>query len=484
MTGFIKRLCNNFFVSFSLFPSHNLPSSLQFIMATGSSGQVEVEIGSEKYSLTSVPEASSALVKRERNILAGNIDLGKLVNSIEHVGKFIKVAYNGVNAAGPGFVDLQIEIQRLGIDITRLCNESSVMIDKFRSTAATASSELVSIYQFLLDGFEDIAIQSLASLGELAKQMAENAREMKEKFKMQAKKVQETLENTQIEKSKQAKRNKDLEIKQKIEEQKKQDYEKQVNRYYELAQEAKEEAMKYEEKMEKELAQRETSNILLDVVKLVVSILPFSGDTTSEMSCERAQWYREKAKERLEIQLKMEQYHLEGLQKMSEFAAKLQHLTTDKEVAQVAIGALHEAADALRKLTPVMEEAARFWSYIHNHCQKMATTNIRETIEKYAPRDVEEKKRLWNNPEFIKKGVSYHAQWICLRDLCEEYGKKIEATRFSLYNYIEENPTYEQSLARLSELTKEFTDTIDKGKKSIEDKMNEKEQELTKYEHE
>ena len=48
-----------------------------------------------------------------------------------HVGHFVKLAYNGVNAAGPRFADLQIEVQRLCYDIARLCNESSVTIDCF-----------------------------------------------------------------------------------------------------------------------------------------------------------------------------------------------------------------------------------------------------------------------------------------------------------------------------------------------------------------
>ena len=461
-------------------------SHFRFVMATGGSEQAEVEIEDEKYSLLSVPEASSALVKRETKNLAGNIDLEKLVNSIEHVGKFIKVAYNGVNAAGPNFSNLQIKIQRLGFDITRLCNESSVTVDRFRSTAATASSELVSVYQFLLNGFEDIAILSLNSLGELAEEMTKIADELKQKFKMQAKKVEEALETTETAKGEQAIRNKDLEIEQKIEEQKRQEYEKLVNRRYELAQEAKEEKMKYESKVEKELSKKEKSNMFIGLVKSVLSMLPLPGDftgITSGISSEKVQWYKEKAKEQLEIQQKMEQYHLEGLEKLSEFASKLQHLTTEKEMAQVAIEALHKASGGLRKLSVIMEEAARFWSYVQKQCQTLAKRDITKIIEMYATKDEEKRKSLWNDPAFIKKGVSYHARWVALRNVCEEYGIKIEATRSGLYSFLEENPTYEQSRERLPELTREFTDAIDQGKKRITAKMNENEQALTECEN-
>uniref|UniRef100_A0A1X7STH3 Uncharacterized protein n=1 Tax=Amphimedon queenslandica TaxID=400682 RepID=A0A1X7STH3_AMPQE len=439
-------------------------------MATASLGLVEVEIENEKYSLLSVPEAYCSLAQSERKKLAGIIDFEKFANSIEHVGNFIKVAYNGANAVGPQFADLQIEIQRLGFDITRLCNESSVTIDRFRSTAATVSSDLISVYHFLLDGFEDFAIQSLASLGKLAEEMAKTAHELKEKFKMQADEVLIITETKNIKEFQQALRNEEVkELKKQVEQDRK-EHEKLVNRYYELAKEAKEERMKYKLKEEKELVQRDEGSGFLEFISLAISVLPWADNRSNsdkEYSLETAKRFEEIAKEKAEIELQMEQYHLKGLQKMSEFAGKLQHMTTEKEMGQVAIEALHEASGGLRKLAVIMEEAARFWSYVQNQCQTMAKRDIKEIIEMYVTKDEKERKRLWNNPEFIKKGVSYHAGWVALRDVCKEYGMRIESTRLGLYSYVQENPSYEESLARLPKLTKDFTDAIDKGKKAL-----------------
>ena len=452
-------------------------------MATASSGPVEVEIGNEKYSLLSVPEAYCSLTQSEREKLASVKNLEKFANSIEHLGNFMKVAYDAANMAGPKLVDIKIEIQRLGFDITRLCNESSVTIDRFRSAAVTISSELVSVYQFLLNGFEDIAILSLASLGKLAEEMTTSANELKEKFKMQQKKVQVTIETIKIKESQQTLENEEL----KKQEQEKIEYEKLVNKYYALAKKAKEERMKYELKEKKDLAESdEEGSGFLEFISQAILALPWADDKSNrdkQYSLERAKRFEEMAKERVEIELKMEQHHLERLQKMSEFVAKLNHVPKEEELVLVVIEAWHEASNSLHTLSVIMEEAARFWSYIQNHCQTLATTETKETIERYATKDEEKRKSLWDNPEFIKAGVSYHGGWVALRDVCEEYGRKIEATRSGLYSFILENPTYEQSLARLPELTREFTDAIDQGKKSITAKMNEKEQALTECEN-
>uniref|UniRef100_A0A1X7T7A9 Uncharacterized protein n=1 Tax=Amphimedon queenslandica TaxID=400682 RepID=A0A1X7T7A9_AMPQE len=454
-------------------------------MATANLEQVEV-IENEKYSLLSVPEASSALVRKERENYAGNLNLEKFVNAMDHVGKFIEVAYNGANAAGPEFVNLQIEIQRLGFDITDLCNESSVAIEKFRAAAAKASSRLISIYQFLLDGHEKIAIKSLNSLGKIADEMAKIAHELEGKFKRQADKVQATQETTKKAEADKAIEKEGIEKECETVQQEKEDYETLVDKYYKLAEEAREERKKYEKMEEQELKNK--GNVLVKCFSLAVSVVPWAGDAVSRMNEQDSKELIEKGKRLREIveaknktEQEVEKLYWENLQKRSEFTAKLQDLKDKWKLTKVAQEALHEVVQALCQLALIMKEAAKFWAYIKDHCKQMATTEIMETIEDYTSTttDKEERKALWNSPGFVTLGVSYHAGWISLRDVCENYRRKLEVLRSGLYGFIADNPTYEQSLERLPELSKEFTDLIEQGKKSIEDKRKKKEQQKT-----
>ena len=104
--------------TFSTHPAVQEVSSAE--MAVSNNPKLEVVIDDETYSLTKVPDESSAVVKEETRKLLGAINLKTLVTDLGRVGSFIRIAYNGVGAAGPKFTEQQIEIQRLGYDVTKL----------------------------------------------------------------------------------------------------------------------------------------------------------------------------------------------------------------------------------------------------------------------------------------------------------------------------------------------------------------------------
>lgn len=53
-------------------------------------------------------------------------------------------------AAGPRYTELQIEIQQLGFDITKLCDESALTVSKFKRASSTVLNELEATYGYLL----------------------------------------------------------------------------------------------------------------------------------------------------------------------------------------------------------------------------------------------------------------------------------------------------------------------------------------------
>ena len=455
-------------------------------MATGSDN-LEVYIDDERYSLLSVPEASSALVRTQRDSVSGKLDIEQFVEYMGQVGQFIKIAYNGVNAAGPRFTDLQIKVQTLGYNITKLCNESSVTIDRFRVTASTVSSRLESVYGFLLDGFEDVAVLSITSLGELAQKMTEIARDLKEKFEKQEEEVKLTLNTTIEKKGDESKHKEQREKEQREMEQKVQEKKELADRYNKLAREAKEERMKYEEKEERAIEERSGGPGLLNVVAgaLFKVAIPFAAEAIDaalhkeeRVSTEKAKRLGEIAKEKREIELQRQNLHHEALQQMYNFASKLKNAKSEAEMAEVVIKALHETAGALRKLSLCMMEAAMFWTYIHDHCDTLSDKHFTNIIEKCASKNDEDKKKFWRSERFVKLAVIYHSRWVALQSICEEHKKLIDATRADLYKYIQDNPTYEQSWKRLPQLTQNFIDILDETKKKSEIKAQKKREEL------
>ena len=149
------------------------------------------------YALDKIPSENSGLVRAEKSKLLGAIDLKALVSDLGQVGGFIRVAYNGVGAAGYEHTKEQIEIQQLGYDITKLCDKSALTVAKFKKASSSVLTDLQCTYGYLLDGLEDMALETLSSVSKLAGEMEQAALELHKDFEAQGKRVVTTLENTQ-----------------------------------------------------------------------------------------------------------------------------------------------------------------------------------------------------------------------------------------------------------------------------------------------
>ena len=159
--------------------------------------KVEIEIEGETYALDKIPSKDSGIVKAEREKLLGVIDLRALVSDLGRVGGFIRIAYNGVGAAGYQYTEEQIEIQRLGYDITKLCDKSALTVAKFKKASSSIVTDLQCTYGYLLDNLEEMALETLSAISKLAGEMEKATMELHLEFVEEEKKVIVALEKTQ-----------------------------------------------------------------------------------------------------------------------------------------------------------------------------------------------------------------------------------------------------------------------------------------------
>ena len=106
-----------------------------------------------------IPKHNSALVKEYEDFVSARADLDYLVADLNMVGKFTQIAFNGV----AGYTVLQIKIRRIGVNVSRLSNQSTNMVWEFERKSRTIVVDLQTTYQFLIDGMEDMAIVILRS---------------------------------------------------------------------------------------------------------------------------------------------------------------------------------------------------------------------------------------------------------------------------------------------------------------------------------
>lgn len=435
-----------------------------------------VKIDDTEYSILAAPEESSAVVLAQKDKLNGSLDLKTLVDDLGRVGKFIRIAYNAIGAGGPKaeLTKLQIEVQNLGYDITKLCDKSAITVAKFKSTSGTILEELKGAYQYLLDGLEDMAVDSLACLSDLAGKMALAAEELQKDFEEQEKKVRATLENTMKTQTDEANLAKEMEIREKELKEKEKNQKDMIEKYRKDQEEAKEERKKYEQLQDKEIANMKTG-IMESVVNAVTSDLPLVRNLGTKLfgagredARKRADEWKEKAIRKLEDEKENRRLRYEGMEKMTEFLVEMEKCKDQQSESEKAVKFLHQACGALRQLSIVMMRAALFWTQLKQHCQELADDSMKKQIESGMEKYSEEKrKKVWTSQSFKVKAVTYYAKWVALYSMCNEYIGHIRLTQSELYTYIAENPTHEESRQRLDDLVKNFSADLSLAQEDI-----------------
>ena len=386
-----------------------------------------VVINDATYSLVSPPGSDKQLVLAERNKLLGHIDLRSLVHDLGRVGGCIRVAYNGVTAAGPNLTELQIEVQRLGYDIRKLCDKSAVTVSKFKRTSATILSDLQTAYQYLLDGYEDMGLRTLAGTSDLAGAMAPAAEELRKSFDDEAKTVEKVLEKTEIAKGKQGHRVQEMK-------RKKEELEHRRKEQEEILQKAKDKEKEADKRVRELEAQEQTAitefeestwvKIVNSLTHAVVGIRPFGKP--KETNEQQLKAIRENKAEALEFSREREHKRLEALAKLTEFAVGIGNCRSEEDFAKAVTESLHSTMEGLRILSTLMMHTALYWKQMQEHCNTLGEDKMKDDV-KYAMANYDREKlsKYWTSNGFKKQAVRFYARWVAVDNVCGDYMEAI-----------------------------------------------------------
>ena len=443
----------------------------------------QVVINDETFDLATIPDAKSKMVLKAKELLLDSLDLQSLVDDLGKLGNFIRVAYNGV----AGNTEVQINIQRVGYKVTKLADKSAVTVHQFKGASQSVLQELKSTYQYLLDGFEDMALETLSMLTDVAAEMAKAADELHSDFEKALDDVINALEDTQKAKGAEEKQKKTREEERK-------DFEsrvKQAEQRQKNALEAEEKAqLLYDKAQEKEDEALDKQDSLLKTVgRIFNGMISAAGNAMTgniEKAAEAIQNIDDKSgyKEAMKMANQEKMKHLDELQKEREirqkaieecieFAEKIGRCQDDNDLAEAAIEALHSSIGALKSLSAIMMKAAVFWQQMHSHCESMVKGDMQKLVQKAVDKyDGEKRQTFWTSTGFKKSAVRYYSKWVALDDVCGVYMLQIRNTRQDLYNYLEENPTIEQAKKNVRQLASEFAKDLKQAQEKLaEDKQ-------------
>ena len=448
-------------------------------MATGDSTDelALVEVENEQYSLIKVPAETSAVVVAERKRLLGELDLEALVDDLSRAGKFIRVAYNGV----AGNTELQITVQGIGYDVSKLCDKASITVVKFTRASNSVILDLQSTYEYLLDGLEEMAVDTLGAVSKLAGDMAVAAKELGKAFQEEEEKIEKTLKETQLKKGEEEK------YKQENEKHKQRQAEAIKTKEAAAAAEKKSEEA-YRQAQQEEIKNAAASSGLTALSVLSVCFLPFAAPLTIAGAVVTGKKAREARQEKIR-QLEAMKHHGEERKKafkeIAEFARKIQEYDANAEMGfggDAAIDALHEAVGALKSLTVVMMRAADFWGKMQVHCASISDMKMDERLEKALKVGEAKRKAVWASPAFKRGAIYYFAQWVALQGVCVTYSKKIKTIQEQLYSSIQENPTREQSRASIRAIASDLLKEIEEANKTIAEEQAQSDKKIKELE--
>ena len=465
-----------------------------------------VESDGTEYSLTKPPDVESKFVVEAQKKLTETLQISELSTDLSNVGKFLLIAYCGVM----GHADLESMVRERLISITELCDDTVFTLNEFERASDTAINIMITAYNHLTEGHEDLAFAMLQSVAKLSQNMVDAASNLQKRFATEASEVEKVQAQTMGKRQKvddahvetkksitQHTRDHDFENSefQKATEEANQTTEKlnRAKRAEERAAENKSAVLRSLEEKLREVQSRleaanarvrECANQSSGFIGSVVHF--FRGKTKEDIEEEKARIdqksaerkhemvreeyysteYAENQKEKvlkeqrqiLEENLRIiRQKQVKASKEMAELAKKLLQCKLEADAQAESLNCLHHALTALRNLQDIMIIAGNFWRNWISFCKDFSANGFIKRINKFMTMDKEERKRIICKSKIFKiEAVKYYANWVAVQQVCSNSRGSITDSQRKLHNYISQKPTKERGRAILKVLTKEF----------------------------
>ena len=350
-------------------------------------------------------------------------------------------------------VDLKMSVYDLGTGVTKLGSISSSTVSNFRSSSYTVIQELQAACEYLLDGFEDEAVDCLEALTTTAKEMAAEANSLKNKFEEKIKEVRDTIEKLEKMENERGESRTKEENKQKEFQAEIKQYEEEKEKLKLLEEEAKKKKDKYEQKRDEEIDNFEEPSLIRVVYRKITG--------TKDPRKEKAAEWQKKSIEQYEIEKKQrELYSMKLEQELKSFSA-LESCKVIEGDLSTAIKCLQTVISALQHLASVMSAAVEFWEHLERECGKLSGSKIQQAIQKGKQKGEEDRIDLWYSPGFKRQAVHYCSKWVALHSICHDYIENVKLVQEELRSYNTENPSLEKAQEMLPLLIEELKkDTI------------------------
>ena len=465
-----------------------------------------------EYSLLKGPDEKSMYVKEAYKTLTESLQIDELASDLTNVGKFILMAYCGVM----GHLQLEMQVRDRLHSVVKLCDDTVHTLNEFSRSSNNAISNMATAYEYLVDGFEDIAFETLQDVAQISKNMQEKSLELQVRFGDEADKVKEVHDATASKRQEVADANKETKENMKVFETDKSIADKKLEKATHqeetsenelmltleeerktaeerrkiaanLAKELDEIQIESDKADEQEIARKPQVGIFSKLKSGITHLI--GGVTEDDVEAKKVEVAKQnvddkhskallKSKELKEAedkkaQLLKEQRELhaknleerakkreEAMQAMAEAAKKLQKCKFEDNIQTESLFCLHHALTALRHLQDIMTIAANFWRETYSVCNELSGEKMTKKVDRLLVMPEEKRKSLWNSRPFKIEAIKYYSNWVAVRKVCNDSRASITSSQRQVHLFIRENPTKKEAVAILQVLANEFKSQI------------------------
>ncbi|GBC06783.1 hypothetical protein RclHR1_07040006 [Rhizophagus clarus] len=421
----------------------------------------------EVFNLLELPDPKSQLIRSECFNIKKDANFESLATNFGNLADLIRLAENGAYE----HCEIQIQIRDIGRIITQFAGDTSLAIYAFERTSAEMAETWKTIYEYLLSSFEEEALIMISSIEELTKDMLDISVKLKQDAKIAGDKVKEISNTARKQKVEDLKKKKEInERKFKLLNEKKtwEKNEVDVEKSLDDLEIKMEMITKDVKEAEKSVYRWGIASIFVPFSKKIYQNAQNNAEIKRKENQRLIEEHRCKIAERREANKKIAAFCLSLMD-----CNKTQSILTED-----VINSLDHAFSALNSIEGIIEAARVYWEKIYTHFKQLSTQKIDRIIKNGLKKDEEDKQKLYRSPPFKRQAIDVYVKCIAVKETCHEYKGLMEENHNNLVKYLKENPSREQSISIVNELSKKLL----KNTETTNDNLNREEEELNRQE--
>ena len=401
-----------------------------------------VEVDDEEFELFKPPPKDSALVAGQQKMVTKNVNFDLISAQTNSLSLALRVAYLGVAK----FPSLQIKVNRLSFNITKLSDESVRLLQKFERAAISINLSYIAACKYLTKGKIKFALMEFENVFKKSNELQEAVANLANKFGDSANEAEEIF--TEVQKEVDVRDStrggintidkEMVEIEKIIE---------STNKKLEIAQQREKEALERLESVTRKFVMGIISMVTLQAIFKLSKPDP---DLEVYYKCHEDRMQTEKQLH--EYRIKFQKKIVEKLEKSTKIAP---HEATQFKLEQTTLSALDCCIKGMKHTEATLLSISQFWKQISDINKEFDSKEVKDHLHLI---EQEGDFEMYSDTSFREKIKRQQGAWVAIGIASNQCMEAIKTCNQELHIFLGEHYAPDEATDKLKELMGIFTE--------------------------